>query len=389
MKVGNDICELLTGPWMRTLLHWPRMVRVGLCVSCFILCMMLYLVIFPLSWHCYIFLALPMLLFAWSFGKYGAIYCFAGTSIVLVTQITFLSSGSFWSPAQFFSFLGTVVVLFLEGCTMVSLRGLWIAAEAANLEAERIRKQLNEAYEQQKLLNQLKDQFILNVNHELRTPLTAAYGYLELMQVLLEEQGHLERETHGEYLKNALNCCDELCSLVNNVLDIMAIGSEKGQLELDMLDVHKMVNEILEHFYMQWQFKHRVQVNIAESLKVCANIQCLRHILYNLLSNAFKYSPSESLVIIEAIFDAASGQVRVGIKDEGPGIPSSEIPLLFGQFVRLQRDLAGSVRGTGLGLYISKYLVEIMKGQIWVESSGIPGQGSCFYFTLPSVSSPS
>jgi signal transduction histidine kinase len=266
---------------------------------------------------------------------------------------------------------------------MVSLRGLWIAAEAANLEAERVRRQLNEAYEQQKLLNQLKDQFILNVNHELRTPLTAAYGYLELMQVLLEEQGYLERATHGRYLKNALNYCDELRSLVNNVLDIMAIGSEKGQLELETLDVRKVVTDILEHFYMQWQFKHRVQLNIVEPLKVCANIQCLRHVLYNLLSNAFKYSPSESVVVIEATFDATISQVRIGIKDEGPGIPPSEIPLLFGQFVRLQRDLAGTVRGTGLGLYISKYLVDVMRGRIWVESSGVPGMGSCFYFTLP------
>lgn len=297
----------------------------------------------------------------------------------------FFTKQFFWSPMLLFSLLGTVVVLFLEGCTMVSLRGLWIAAEAANLEAERVRKQLNEAYEQQKQLNQLKNQFILNVNHELRTPLTAAYGYLELMQVLLDEQGYLERTTHGRYLKYALNYCDELRSLVNNVLDIMAIGSEKGQLELETLDVRKVVADILEHFYMQWQFKHRVQLKIVESLQVYANIQCLRHVLYNLLSNAFKYSPGESLVVIEAVFDATSGQVRVGIKDEGPGIPASEIPLLFGQFVRLQRDLAGAVRGTGLGLYISKYLVDVMRGRIWVESSGVPGQGSCFYFTLPAA----
>src|SRR2546423_8759437 len=99
---------------------------------------------------------------------------------------------------------------------------------------------------------------------------------------------------------------------------------------------------------MQWQFKHRVQLKIVEPLKVYANIQCFRHVLYNLLSNAFKYSPGESLVVIEAAFDATSGQVLIGIKDEGPGIPPSEVPLLFGQFVRLQRDLAGTVRGTGL-----------------------------------------
>lgn len=368
---------------MRLLLRLPLALRMSLCAFCLVLCTVLYVVTFSLTRNCYIFLAVPMLLFAWLLGKYGAICCFVSTSVVLIIQIAFFPKGYLGSSMLLFSFLGTIVVLFLEGCTMVSLRGLWLAGEAANQEAERVRKQLNEAYEQQKQLNLLKDQFILNVNHELRTPLTAAYGYLELMQVLLEEQGYLEQVTHGQFLKNALNYCDELRSLVNNVLDIMAISSENGQLELGTLDVRKVVTDMLEHFYMQWQFKHRVQLNIVEPLRVCTNIQCLRHVLYNLLSNAFKYSPAESLVVIEGSFDVARGQVRIGIRDEGPGIPPSEIPLLFGQFVRLQRDLAGTVRGTGLGLYISKYLVDVMGGQIWVESSGEPGRGSCFYFTLP------
>ncbi len=71
------------------------------------------------------------------------------------------------------------------------------------------------------------------------------------------------------------------------------------------------------------------------------------------------------------------------MKDEGPGIPPEEVPLLFGKFVRLQRDLSGAVRGTGLGLYISKQLVEAMQGHLWVESAGRMGEGSRFCFTLP------
>jgi signal transduction histidine kinase len=75
--------------------------------------------------------------------------------------------------------------------------------------------------------------------------------------------------------------------------------------------------------------------------------------------------------------------VCVSVQDTGPGIPPSEAPVLFGKFVRLKRDLVGSVRGTGLGLYISKQLVEAMGGNIWVESTGIAGQGSRFSFTIP------
>jgi signal transduction histidine kinase len=73
------------------------------------------------------------------------------------------------------------------------------------------------------------------------------------------------------------------------------------------------------------------------------------------------------------------------VKDSGPGIAPEDIPLLFEKFVRLQRDLSGPIRGTGLGLYISKHLVEAMGGRIWVESSGIAGQGSRFSFLLPCV----
>ena len=80
---------------------------------------------------------------------------------------------------------------------------------------------------------------------------------------------------------------------------------------------------------------------------------------------------------------ALPSHVCICVKDSGPGIPPEEIPFLFEKFVRLKRDLSGTVRGTGLGLYMSKLLVEAMSGRMWVESSGIPGEGSRFCFTLP------
>src|SRR5258708_12369473 len=98
------------------------------------------------------------------------------------------------------------------------------------------------------------------------------------------------------------------------------------------------------------------------------------------MSAALSRHPSESA-------DAAA-QVCIRVEDRGPGIPPAELPLLFQQFGRLQRDLAGKVRGSGLGLYISRQLVEAMHGQIWVEGSAKPGEAISFCFTLPSSPPP-
>jgi signal transduction histidine kinase len=117
--------------------------------------------------------------------------------------------------------------------------------------------------------------------------------------------------------------------------------------------------------------------------------QYFRQILRNLLSNAFKYTPAGTEVLVSARPNGKAShpsesalQICIQVKDAGPGIPPDELPDLFHQFVRLKRDISGQVRGSGLGLYISKQMVEAMGGRIWAESAGIPGQGSCFCFTL-------
>ncbi len=157
--------------------------------------------------------------------------------------------------------------------------------------------------------------------------------------------------------------------------------------EVSLADV---VHEVLALFDTRKREEYAIHVAIAEGLTVRADQQFLRQVLRNLLSNAFKYSPEQTSIVISAHRgndatqeDASSSMVCICVKDEGPGIPLNEVALLFGKFVRLQRDLSGSIRGTGLGLYISKNLVEAMKGRIWVESIERAGKGSRFCFTLP------
>jgi PAS domain S-box-containing protein len=246
--------------------------------------------------------------------------------------------------------------------------------------------------EQQRQMNQLKDQFIVNVNHELRTPLTEVYGYLQLLS---DYQGQLDAETQATFFRQAKDGCEELILLVNNVLDALAVTEEMQPPPSEELFVAPLVGDVLDHLDPRKEQADRLSLEIPEQLTVWANGQLLRQVIRNLLSNAFKYCPKPASVIISAALSdpAAQGndqapQVLISVQDTGPGIPPTELPLLFQKFVRLKRDLSGPLRGSGLGLYISKRFVEAMQGRIWGESAGIAGQGSRFCLTLPCPLSP-
>ncbi|HZR44524.1 MAG TPA: ATP-binding protein, partial [Ktedonobacteraceae bacterium] len=253
-------------------------------------------------------------------------------------------------------------------------------------------EQQRRAYEQQQYLNQLKDQILLNVSHELRTPLTEVYGYLELMNTYHDK---IDDVTQKAFIKNAIGGCEELQLLVNAMLDTVRTDHQPKNLHLEDIPVAQTVKDVLDLFSPRTLQDYELQMNIPETLMVRADQQHLRQILRNLLSNAFKYTPSHTLISVDATLiespileKASSPEVRISVKDNGPGIAPEDIPSLFEKFVRLKRDISSSIRGNGLGLYISKQLVEAMGGRIWVESSGIEGQGSRFCFSLPAAAGP-
>ncbi len=263
----------------------------------------------------------------------------------------------------------------------------------ANEQLEKQAVQLETAYEQQLHLNELKDQFLLNVNHELRTPLTEIHGYLDL---LAEYRGQLDEAMQNTFIDHAVHGSEELLQLVSNVLDAIRGDTFRKEARYEELSMAQMVNEVIALFEPNKQRDYDLQAHIAESVMVRADRQFLHQILVNLLSNAFKYTPHGTTITISAEpfvhmseneAQETRPKVLVCISDAGPGIPSEDIPLLFGKFVRLKRDMVGSVRGTGLGLYICKQMVENMGGRIWVESTGIPGEGCRFFFTLDALPS--
>ncbi len=236
-------------------------------------------------------------------------------------------------------------------------------------------------YAQQQQMNHLKDQLLLHVSHELLTPLTAISGYLDLLKELGKD---LNSTAHALCLDHAREGCQELTLLVNTVQDALEIdGTHNRTLDKD-IPVCQIVDEVLEHLDAQETDTHTFRMAISKSLAVRANRQSLYQVLRHLLSNACKYSPSQTEVLISAT-QTKENEICISILDKGPGIPTEDIPLLFEKFVRLRRDLTGSTRGMGLGLYMSKQLVKAMNGHIWIESSGQTEEGCRVCLTLPAT----
>jgi signal transduction histidine kinase len=377
--------------WPRLLLTLPLAIRLGIVTVGSLLCMTIHLLTFPVS-HNGSLVAVPVGLAAWTFKRRGLVICSIWETAVLVVYHTIRLGGLRW-PISFalFSWSGAAVVL-IGGFVITELRNLVDSADAARLQAQEAERQTTLAYEQQRRLNQLKNQFLMSVNHELRTPLTALSGYLELFHIVLEQDGYLDQATYGPLIERALRNCEELGSLVNNVLDAIHLGSNGGPLAVEELSVAEVVTDVVAHLDAVQRSTRRLHLDIPEQARALANVECLRHILRHLLSNAFKYTEVNSQVVVRVTLNSSvaqhvglPSQVCICVEDEGPGIPQDELPLLFEQFVRLKRDVGGKVRGSGLGLYVSKHLVEAMGGRMWVESAGTEGRGSRFCLTLPAL----
>jgi len=361
----------------RFLLTLPRVVRLGIVALSVVLFLMLYM-ISPAARNPSI-LMIPMALAAWMFRRRGMLICVVSMISVLWVYYAIRMQSMWLSPVM--------IELFIAGTLALLAVGLLVSSQRDSLDlADTARQELGRAYEQQQELSQLKDQLMLNLGHELRTPLTVVYGYLELLIAL---EGNLDSKVQMNFLKNAMSACDELQLLVNSLQDA---GSTSKRMDADHVEevaVEAVVQDAVRYFTSHTEFEeqeNRIQLDVFGQLIVRVHALYVRQVLRNLISNALKYSPDGTPVVVSARCqgnDAA--EVCISVQDAGPGIPADEIPLLFSQFVRLRRDISGPVRGIGLGLYISKQLVEAMGGRIWVESAGIPGQGSRFCFTLPHV----
>ena len=242
-------------------------------------------------------------------------------------------------------------------------------------------EQLQVAAMEAQAVNQAKSQFLSGVSHELRTPLTAIIGLSQLLQK--KYYGDLN-EKQTEYVQDILESSNHLLSLINDILDLTRIEAGKSEFEL----VETEVKELMESSLLlvkesAVENKVSVQLEVPEKIlrqKITVDRRRFRQIMVNLLSNAVKFTPAGGKVIIEA--ERRQDELVVSITDTGIGVSPEEQERIFDAFYQASAGTTGKSPGTGLGLSLTKHLVEQHHGQIWVESEGV-GKGSRFSFTIP------
>ena len=223
---------------------------------------------------------------------------------------------------------------------------------------------------------QLKSDFVATISHELRTPLTPLKGFLSALLVGSVDDS---AEARQEYYRIMLKQTDRLERLIRDLLEVSRVESEEPLLQRLEIDLAPCVMEQIRSFSDQHPDRIVRFHDEAGPVKVLADPAPVGLVLSNLMSNALKYSPPETPV--DVILGVADGKAVVSVSDHGDGIPLEEQGRIFDRFYQVEGHLTRSNGGIGLGLYISKRLVETMSGELWVDSR--PGSGATFSFSLP------
>jgi len=245
-------------------------------------------------------------------------------------------------------------------------------------EIERIRAQERMAALQQ--LSDMKSEYVSLVSHELRSPLSSILGFAGTLQ--RDTQRHFDEKTRQEFYAAIYHESQRLLRLINELLDVARLEAGRDlHLEVQEVNLEEAITQAVATQQFYGQAGHIFHLDLPTELPlVQADPDRLAQILLNLLSNAVKFSPEGGTVTVSACLD--SPQVWVCVTDEGIGIPVEQQTQLFQPYQRLEGAQVAKIRGTGLGLYLTKTLVETQEGKIWVESDG-EGQGTTFTFTLP------
>lgn len=234
---------------------------------------------------------------------------------------------------------------------------------------------LHDITEQEKI-DQERREFVANVSHELRTPLTTMRSYLEA----LTDGAWKEEKLAPNFLSVTQQETERMIRLVNDLLQLSKMDSKDYQLKKDWVDFSNFFNHIIDRFEMGKEghitFKRHIP---SKAMFTEIDEDKITQVLYNIISNAIKYSPEGGQITFR--LKELDGYIEVSIQDQGVGIPKDKLEKIFDRFYRVDKARARNLGGTGLGLAIAKEMVDAHKGKIWAASR--EGKGTTISFTLP------
>ncbi|MCE1254654.1 MAG: ATP-binding protein, partial [Anaerolineae bacterium] len=231
-------------------------------------------------------------------------------------------------------------------------------------------------------VDRLKSEFVANVSHELRTPMTSIKGYVDIM--LMGAAGEITPQ-QGQFLQVVKSNTERLGVLVNDLLDVSRIEAGRAVLTHKPVNLMEITTELVEALKVRSRENNKtldIRMVLPPDLPVVRGDPARIHqIINSLLINAYNYTPSDGKINLQ--MSVIDNMIQVDVTDNGIGIPVKDQHRIFERFYRGEDPLVLATAGTGLGLAISRILVEMHGGKIWFISSGIPGEGSTFSFTLP------
>lgn len=253
-------------------------------------------------------------------------------------------------------------------------------------EVDHATKKLLVANEKLKELDKLKDEFVSVASHELRTPMTAIKSYLWMA---LQGKGGDLTDKQKYYLERAYNSTDRLIKLVNEMLNISRIESGRIALQVQKVELFSVLQEVIAEVQPRAD-EQKIEIKLKKrtpdgkrEIHVLIDVDKIKEVLINLIGNSLKFTHEKGKVTLS--IEVNKQMVKVFVQDNGVGIEPEYIPSLFQKFGLIEGSYQtnqASSQGTGLGLYISKSIVELHGGEIGVESEG-KGKGALFFFTIP------
>jgi PAS domain S-box-containing protein len=241
-------------------------------------------------------------------------------------------------------------------------------------ERKKAEEEVRVLLERERELNELKSKFVSIASHEFRTPLSTILSSASLIQQYKQNGDYEKQDKHIHRIKSSVN---HLTGILN---DFLSLGKlEEGKLEVvaETVPLHKFIHEVIEEVQPSLKEGQHIDLTLLKDKSITTDVRILRNILFNLLSNASKYSsPGDS---IRLICTPTDDRLRISIEDTGIGIPPEEAKHLFARFFRASN--ATNIQGTGLGLHIVKRYVELLQGELTFSSE--VGKGSIFNFEIP------